>query len=41
MAASARTMRLVDGPDEVHRNQLGKMELEKYKPAKVAEAKRA
>ncbi|HVF17757.1 MAG TPA: acyl-CoA dehydrogenase family protein [Steroidobacteraceae bacterium] len=41
IAASARTMRLVDGPDEVHRNQLGKMELEKYKPAKVVEAKRA
>jgi acyl-CoA dehydrogenase len=41
IAASARTMRLVDGPDEVHRNQLGKMELEKYKPAKVADAKRA
>lgn len=31
IAASARTMRLVDGPDEVHRNQIGKMELEKYK----------
>jgi acyl-CoA dehydrogenase len=35
VAASARTMRLVDGPDEVHRNQIGKMELEKYKPAKL------
>ena len=34
IAASARTMRIVDGPDEVHRNQIGKMELEKYKPAK-------
>jgi acyl-CoA dehydrogenase len=33
MAASARTMRIVDGPDEVHRNQIGKMELEKYKKA--------
>ena len=30
MAAGARTMRLVDGPDEVHRNQLGKLELGKY-----------
>jgi acyl-CoA dehydrogenase len=30
MAAGARTMRIVDGPDEVHRNQLGRMELEKY-----------
>jgi acyl-CoA dehydrogenase len=39
--ASARTMRLVDGPDEVHRNQLGKMELEKYMPSKVRELKRA
>ncbi len=34
VAASARTMRIVDGPDEVHRNQIGKMELGKYKPAK-------
>jgi acyl-CoA dehydrogenase len=32
VAASARTMRLVDGPDEVHRNQIGKMEFEKYAP---------
>jgi acyl-CoA dehydrogenase len=31
IAAGARTMRIVDGPDEVHRNQIGKMELEKYK----------
>jgi acyl-CoA dehydrogenase len=31
IAATARTMRIVDGPDEVHRNQIGKMELEKYK----------
>jgi acyl-CoA dehydrogenase len=29
--ASARTMRIVDGPDEVHRNQIGKMEFEKYR----------
>ena len=41
MAAGARTMRIVDGPDEVHRNQLGKLELGKYAPAKVHEAKRA
>jgi len=34
MAAGARTMRIVDGPDEVHRNQLGKLELGKYAPAK-------
>ena len=28
--ASARTIRLADGPDEVHRNQIGKLELKKY-----------
>jgi acyl-CoA dehydrogenase len=38
IAASARTMRIVDGPDEVHRNQIGKMELEKYMPAKPKRA---
>jgi acyl-CoA dehydrogenase len=31
IAAHARTMRIVDGPDEVHRNQIGKMEFEKYR----------
>jgi acyl-CoA dehydrogenase len=31
IAASARTMRIVDGPDEVHRNQIGRMELEKHR----------
>jgi acyl-CoA dehydrogenase len=36
MAAGARTMRIVDGPDEVHRNQLGKMELEKYQSSRAA-----
>jgi acyl-CoA dehydrogenase len=34
--ASARSLRIADGPDEVHRNQIGKLELAKYKPAKPA-----
>src|SRR5947207_2002941 len=29
--AHARTLRFVDGPDEVHRNQIGRMELSKYR----------
>jgi len=28
--AHARTLRLADGPDEVHRNQIGKLELAKH-----------
>ncbi|MBN9525842.1 MAG: acyl-CoA dehydrogenase [Alphaproteobacteria bacterium] len=28
--AHARTLRLADGPDEVHRNQIGRMELKRY-----------
>ncbi|HEY9287599.1 MAG TPA: acyl-CoA dehydrogenase family protein [Candidatus Dormibacteraeota bacterium] len=28
--AYARTVRIVDGPDEVHRNQIGRLELRKY-----------
>ncbi len=28
--ASARTLRIVDGPDEVHRNQIGQLELRKH-----------
>jgi acyl-CoA dehydrogenase len=28
--AHARTLRLVDGPDEVHRNQIGRLELRKH-----------
>ena len=30
----ARTLRIVDGPDEVHRHQLGRQELAKYRPAR-------
>jgi acyl-CoA dehydrogenase len=30
--AYARTVRIVDGPDEVHANQLGRLELRKYEP---------
>ena len=29
--AHARTMRIFDGPDEVHRNQIGRMELRQYR----------
>jgi acyl-CoA dehydrogenase len=30
MYATARLLRLADGPDEVHRNQLGKFELRRH-----------
>jgi len=35
--AGARTLRIVDGPDEVHRNQIGKLELRKHAVAPPAE----
>ena len=28
--AGARTLRILDGPDEVHRDQIGRLELRKY-----------
>jgi acyl-CoA dehydrogenase len=31
--ANARTLRLADGPDEVHRNQIGRLELKRYQPS--------
>ena len=37
----ARTLRIVDGPDEVHRFQLGRMELAKHKPARAEAAAKA
>ena len=36
--ASARTLRLADGPDEVHRNAIGKMELGRFVPPEVMKA---
>ena len=33
--ASARALRIVDGPDEVHRNQIAKLELRKYRTAEA------
>ncbi len=38
MYKTARTLRLVDGPDEVHRFQLGRTELAKYKPPRNSQA---
>jgi acyl-CoA dehydrogenase len=38
MYSRARVMRIVDGPDEVHRNQIARLELGKYKPRREAQA---
>ena len=32
LCAHARTLRLADGPDEVHRNAIGRLELARFKP---------
>src|SRR5580658_3871115 len=37
--ASARTLRFADGPDEVHREQIGKLELSRHRPSDSAAPK--
>ena len=36
--AAARTLRFADGPDEVHREQIGKLELARHRPSGAAAA---
>jgi len=38
MFAAIRTLRIADGPDEVHRALIAKLELQKYKPRRVDSA---
>jgi len=38
MYSTIRTLRIADGPDEVHRALIGKLELQKYKPEHCSEA---
>jgi alkylation response protein AidB-like acyl-CoA dehydrogenase len=38
MFATIRTLRIADGPDEVHRALIAKLELKKYKPQSAASA---
>jgi acyl-CoA dehydrogenase len=38
MYSRARVMRIVDGPDEVHRNQIARLELGKYRPPREVQA---
>ncbi len=37
MYATARLLRLADGPDEVHRNQIGRLELRRHATASPIE----
>ena len=37
----ARTLRLVDGPDEVHRDMLARLELAQYRPPRTEAARAA